>query len=317
MTMQQFHDFESAGKATLAFLHSRFGFGLWMITRTRGDDWIVLQSEDHGYGVAPGKVFKWADSFCSEMIKGNGPRVAPDSDFVPAYASAQIGNQVPIRAYIGVPLTSADGELFGTLCAIDPVRQPDAIVGDQDLIELLASMLSTILSTELRVAEESRRSERLAVEALVDPMTNLSNRRAWDRLLAGEEERCRRFGHAAAVFAIDLDGLKQLNDEVGHSAGDALISLAAEALREIAREVDIVARLGGDEFGVVAVECDSAGADILLIRIRDAFASRKVRASVGFSMRNPETGIAVASKDADASMYTEKKAKKNPPKGAA
>lgn len=315
--MQHFHDFESAGKATLAFLHRKFGFGLWMVTRTQGDDWIVLQSEDHGYGVAPGTVFKWADSFCSEMIKGNGPRVAPDSGFVPAYACAPIGAQVPIRAYIGVPLTSADGELFGTLCAIDPVRQPDTIIADQDLIELLALMLSAILSTELRVAAESRRSERLAVEALVDPMTNLSNRRAWDRLLAQEEERCRRYGHAAAVFAIDLDGLKQLNDDFGHSAGDALISLAAEALREIAREVDIVARLGGDEFGVVAVECDRAGAEILLKRIHDAFASRKVRASVGFSMRNPETGITVAWGDADTRMYAEKKAKKHPCRGAA
>ena len=315
--MQQFHDFESAGKATLAFLHSRFGFGLWMVTRTRGDDWIVLQSEDHGYGVGPGKVFKWADSFCSEMIKGNGPRVAPDSESVPAYASAPMGTQLPIRAYIGVPLTSAGGELFGTLCAIDPVRQPDAIVGDQELIELLASLLSTVLSTELRVAEESRRSERLAVEALVDPMTNLSNRRAWDQRLAREEERCRRYGHAAAVFAIDLDGLKQLNDDAGHSAGDALISLAAQALREVARETDIVARLGGDEFGLVAVECDSTGADILLTRLRDAFTSRKVHASVGFSMRNPETGLTAAWAAADASMYAEKKAKKNPPRGAA
>ena len=312
MTVQKFQDFESAGKATLAFLHNKFGFGLWMVTRTRGNDWIVLQSEDHGYGVAPGKVFNWADTFCSEMVKGNGPRIAPDSDSVPVYAAAQIGKQIPIRAYIGAPLTSADGELFGTLCAIDPVRQPDALVADQDLIELLATMLSTILSAELRVAEESRRSERLAVEALVDPMTNLSNRRAWDQLVTREEERCRRYGHAATVFVIDLDSLKQLNDDVGHSAGDALILLAAEALRDIAREIDIVARLGGDEFGVVAVECDSAGADIVLERIRDAFAIRKVDASVGFAIRNPETGITVAWENADANMYAEKKAKRNP-----
>ena len=317
MTLQKIHDFESASIATLAFLHNKLGFGLWMVTRTQGDDWIVLQSEDHGYGVRPGTVFKWADTFCVEMIKGNGPRVAPDSNIVPAYAAAPIGKQVPIRAYIGVPLTWADGELFGTLCAIDPVRQPDAIVADQKLIELLASMLSTILSTELRVAEESRRSERLAVEALVDPLTKLSNRRAWDQLLAREEDRCRRYGHKTAVFVIDLDELKQVNDDAGHAAGDALISLAADALREVAREVDIVARLGGDEFGVVAVECDNEGADILLKRIRDAFDSRKISASVGLSMRNPETGITVAWGDADASMYAEKKAKKNPPAAAA
>ena len=99
---------------------------------------------------------------------------------------------------------------------------------------------------------ESRRSERLAVEALIDPMTKLSNRRAWDQLLAKEEERCQRYGHAAAVFIIDLDGLKQINDDAGHASGDRLILEAAEAMREVAREVDVVARLGGDEFGVNA-----------------------------------------------------------------
>ena len=49
-----FGDFETAGRAVLALLHRRFGFELWMLTRTEGDDWIVLHSEDHGYGVAHG-----------------------------------------------------------------------------------------------------------------------------------------------------------------------------------------------------------------------------------------------------------------------
>ena len=310
---EQPQDFASAGKATLDYLHRKFGFGLWMVTRVRGDDWIVLQSEDHGYGLKPGKVFKWADSFCSRMSKGSGPRVAPDSNAIAAYASAPIGKQVPIRAYVGVPLTSADGELFGTLCAIDPARQPDTIIGDQDLIELLASMLSTILSAELKLADESRRSERLAVEALIDPMTKLSNRRAWDQLLAKEEERCQRYGHAAAVFIIDLDGLKQINDDAGHASGDRLILEAAEATREVAREVDVVARLGGDEFGVIAVECDSKDADIFLERLRDAFTKRKIHASIGLSMRSSEEGFTAAWEDADVSMYAEKKAKQDPP----
>ena len=282
-----------------------------MVTRTQGDKWIVLQSVDHGYGVKSGRVFDWADSFCAEMVKGNGPRVAPDSDLFPAYAGAPIGKQVPIRAYIGVPLTGSGGEMFGTLCAIDPIRQPDALVQEQGLIELLASMLSTILSSELKMAAETRRSERLAVEALFDALTQLANRRAWDRLVALEEERCRRFGHSAAVITIDPDGLKQVNDELGHAAGDALITQAATALRSIAREVDIVARLGGDEFGVVAVECDNAGAHMLLERIREAFAARNVHASIGLAMRNPETDLIAAWRDADARMYTEKKAKKN------
>ncbi|MCB1974662.1 MAG: GGDEF domain-containing protein, partial [Burkholderiaceae bacterium] len=95
-------------------------------------------------------------------------------------------------------------------------------------------------------------------------------------------------------------------------AGDALICLAAKTLREIAREVDVVARLGGDEFGLLAVECDSAGADLLLHRMRDAFTRRNVRASVGYSMRTPGTGLTGAWQTADTNMYAAKQAKKNP-----
>jgi len=91
-----------------------------MVTRTKGDDWIVLHAEDHGYGVENDAVFKRADSFCSQMVQGLGPSMASDSDLMPAYASAPIGKQVKIGAYVGVPLSDADGSLFGTLCAIDP-----------------------------------------------------------------------------------------------------------------------------------------------------------------------------------------------------
>lgn len=309
MTQPLNEDFETAGKATLAFLHQRFGFDLWMPTRTSGDDWIVLQAEDHGYGVVPGTVFRWADSFCSEMVKGNGPRIAPDSAGVPAYAAAPIGRQVPIKAYIGMPLTSPDGTLFGTLCAIDPVRQPAALVEEQALLELLALMLSATLGAEIKHADAVRRAERLAVEALVDATTKLSNRRAWNELLAKEDERCRRYGHTAAVFVIDLDGLKQINDTAGHAAGDTLITAAAEALREVARETDVLARLGGDEFGIIAVECDGEGAETLLLRMRQVFAERNVEASFGLSMRVPSTGLTAAWEEADKRMYSEKKSK--------
>jgi diguanylate cyclase len=300
-------DFERAGHAVLEFLHRRFGFSLWMVTRVQGDQWIVLQSEGRGYDVHAGKVFRWADSFCSEMVKGNGPRIAPDSEAVPAYAAAPIGRQVPIKAYIGVPLTHADGRLFGTLCAIDPAPQPDAIVEEQELIELLASMLSAILDAELKLSEEVRRSEHLELESLVDPLTSLLNRRAWDRLLAQEEERCRRYGHSATVFVIDLDQLKEINDTSGHAAGDALLVRAASALREVVRDIDIVARLGGDEFGLIAVECDAAGAELLLSRLREALDQRQVKASVGLAVREAASGLARAWEQADRLMYAQKR----------
>lgn len=307
MTQPLVLNFESAGSAVISFLHRRLGFGLWMVTRTQGDDWIVLQTEDHGYNVAPGTVFRWADSFCSEMVKGNGPRIAPDSDSVPAYAAAPIGRQVNIGAYVGVPLTDADGGLFGTLCAIDPSPQPKQVEEEQELVELLAGLLSTVLQSDLRAIEAMRSAERLKVEAQTDSMTGLLNRRAWDQLLAKEEERCRRYGHSAAVLMIDLDGLKQVNDTLGHDTGDELIVRAAAALRAAGRDVDVVARLGGDEFAILAVECDDAGAEAIAQRVCQGLENAKAPASIGKAIRGNGAGLSEAVRRADQLMYQEKR----------
>ena len=142
------------------------------------------------------------------MVKGQGPRIAPRSADVPAYASAPIGRQVEIAAYVGVPLTDGGGGLFGTLCAIDPHVQPESIRQELELVEMIGGLLSSLLRAETQFADEARRADRAQAEALSDALTGLFNRRGWTRLLAGEEERCRRYGHPAAVFAIDLDNLK-------------------------------------------------------------------------------------------------------------
>ncbi|MCY7387013.1 MAG: sensor domain-containing diguanylate cyclase [Burkholderiales bacterium] len=309
MVTQSFTDFETAGRAVLAFLHQRLGFDLWMLTRTDGADWIVLQSEDHGYGVDPGTVFCWADTFCSEMVQGKGPHVAPRSALVPAYDAAPIGRQVQIKAYVGQPLVRADGSLFGTLCAIHPSPQPESIVGEQALIALLAAMLSTILQADLRATEEARRAERLEAEALTDALTDLYNRRGWDRLLAYEEERCRRYGHPAAILIADLEEMKQVNDSEGHAAGDAYIVRAGAALRNASRSLDIVARLGGDEFGILCAECDRVCGEALLKRVRAALAEANVKASVGLAMRDPSVGLRRAWETADRLMYEEKRSR--------
>lgn len=309
-------DFESAGQAVLAFLHRRLGMGLWMITRTQGSDWIVLQSEDHGYGVGAGQVFPWADTFCSAMVKGEGPRVAPDSRRVPAYAAAPIARAIPIQAYVGAPLRRPDGSLFGTLCAVDPQVQPDALHDAEELVDLMAGLLSLILSTELRAADAARQADRLAHEAQTDELTRLPNRRAWNAFLMREEERCKRYGEVAAVIAIDLNELKRTNDGEGHAAGDALIVRAADALRQVVREPDLAARLGGDEFGIVAVNCDLAGAGALARRVRDAFQRAGVKASLGIAVRDPAHGLEAALEQADARMYEEKRTRASVAPGA-
>lgn len=303
-------DFAEASRATMAFLRERCGFQLWMVTRAAGEDWIVLHAEDHGYGVRAGQVYRWSDSFCSRMVRGLGPRVAPDSAQVEVYAAAPIGRLVDIGAYIGIPLTRADGSLFGTLCAIDPQAQPPAIVAEQPMVELLAAMLSALLAAELAAAEATRRAERAEADATRDGLTGLYNRRGWDLLMQREELRCQRYGHPACVVSIDLDELKLTNDRHGHAAGDVLLVRAGEALRQVTRASDVAARLGGDEFAVLSIECDIDGVQVMAGRLRGSLAAFGVQASLGICMRGPEMTLHQAFLQADAEMYQAKRNRK-------
>jgi diguanylate cyclase len=302
-----FSDFRTTSASVLSYLHERYGFSLWMVTRTAGENWIVLQAEDHGYNVKEGDVFRWADSFCSQMVEGRGPCVAPQSSQIPAYLAAPIGRQVDIGAYIGLPLTNIDGSLFGTLCAIDPECQPDSLVDELPQLKLVSRMLGTILASEIRADTEKRRAERAEQAAETDSLTGLFNRRGWDRLLAIEESRCRRYGNGASVLSIDLDEFKCINDLQGHCAGDAMLTKAAEALRKATRECDILARVGGDEFAIVTIDADDNAPLDLVARLKEHLSAVNIRASIGLAKRDPSKSLELAWVEADQAMYAEKR----------
>lgn len=307
MNRQKFTNFEDAGREVLKFLHQHFEFDLCMITRVEGQDWIVLQAEDHGYNVKTGQVFQWADSFCCHMVKGNGPKIAPSSDAVELYASAPINQTVTIKSYIGQPIINEDGSLFGTLCAIHPHVKSESIVEDLGLVELLGNLLSRILQADLRQFEHANEFKNLRKKLYKDELTGLYNRRAWEEFIHIEEERCKNYGHPAAIFFIDINDLKQVNDNFGHAAGDVLIQRAAHLLVKTVRTDDIVARLGGDEFVILSMENNAKGAEQLFKRIVKAFAEAQISISIGFSMRVPSKGLLCAAEDADKEMYLYKK----------
>jgi diguanylate cyclase (GGDEF)-like protein len=145
---------------------------------------------------------------------------------------------------------------------------------------------------------------------MLDELTGLWNRRAWERFRETEEARCRRYGHSACVLSIDLDGLKAANDQRGHEAGDELLRRAAQALRQGVRDQDVVARVGGDEFAVLLVECTEEQGRVVEQRLRAQLRCASVAASLGFARREPATGLDQAWARADAAMYCEKRARK-------
>jgi len=281
-------DFAGASREVLSFLHQRIGMDLWMVSRADNEDWVVLAAEDHGYGVRQGDVFRWADTFCSLMVNGDGPRVAPSAADVPAYAMQPIAHKLPIGAYMGVPLVDTEGKLFGTLCGLHPQPMPIAIVDEQPMVEVLADMLSGLLSAELNTTAFAREAEAARSEALTDALTGLANRRGWEVALAAEEERCRRYGATACVVALELDGLKS---PVTREAGDAALVRAAQALRQTVRKPDTLARLDDDRFVVLGVECTTAEAMALLRRLEQGVQGAELSAALGMAMRNRSSGL--------------------------
>jgi diguanylate cyclase len=308
--LQPFSDFETAAQATLAFLHQRLGFDLWMVTRLEGNQWIVLQAEENGYGIQKSTVLSWADTLCQPMRQGQS--LQGTAETLPLeVASTGLSQQLAISAYIGAPLRREDGGLFGMLCAVHPASQESVLAAELPLVELCAQLLSSILSLELHVAEVDRLKERAESDAMIDALTGLYNRRGWDKLTQAEEIRCRRYGHSACVLVLDLDGLKQVNDQQGHPQGDELIRRVARTIQRVLRESDVAARIGGDEFAILGIECDEVAATAMKRRLETAFAQADVHLSIGLAVRDPMRTLTETFATADQAMYAVKRSRRN------
>ncbi len=151
---EPFPDFDSAAGGVLDFLHERLGFALWLVTRVEDGQWVIEHARDEGYGVEVGDAFPFADTNCAQMVEGLGPHFAPETNTVPCYAAAGIAKELPIAAYIGVPLLHFDGSLFGTLCALDPAPQPPGVGDELPLVDLSARLLSSLFEKDGKGAAE-------------------------------------------------------------------------------------------------------------------------------------------------------------------
>ena len=166
----------------------------------------------------------------------------------------------------------------------------------------------------LKVAAEIELRELTAL-ALQDPLTGLLNRRAFLEALTEAVKSPPANGTQHAVFLVDLDHFKRINDSHGHAAGDQVLEVVADRFRAAARPSDIVARIGGDEFAILAYNVDRETARTIgerflasvTSRIRAGEHSHKVDMSIGVALI-PDDGATAEEilRNADLAMYRAK-----------
>ena len=309
--------FDDASILVIDFLREKLPMGFWSVSRKLDGRQVYVHVVDEAYGKQPGESHAWSDSFCQFMVSGEAPRIAPHAMDVPQYANAGVAQVLQIGSYVGIPILDGEGRLFGTICGLDPEPRTDELTGSADLLNLLAVLLGQILLSARLRAEATEREAKLRWRAFHDPLTGLANRALFRDRLNHATDLQRRDLRTLSVLLVDLDGFKDVNDRLGHSAGDQVLAEVGRRLAGSLRAGDTAARLGGDEFAVL-IE-DGGQPDVIARKLLDVLAEPFVvegvpvapSASIGivevppFAVStNPEAILA----DADAAMYEAKRA---------
>ncbi|VVE60891.1 diguanylate cyclase [Pandoraea captiosa] len=167
-----------------------------------------------------------------------------------------------LAASWAMPIIANDGRVLGVLAFYyRTVRGPNAL--HERLVDVCVHLCKLAFERD-----ESR--TRIRQLAFSDSLTGLPNRSMLGVLAAQAIASATELGTRMAVIFIDLDRFKQVNDSLGHQAGDVLLRTIAQRLRRALRGADIVARLSGDEFVAVLTECDPERLDIAIERMRSA-----------------------------------------------
>ncbi|GGI08108.1 GGDEF domain-containing protein [Egicoccus halophilus] len=288
--------FAAAAEAVVHYLADHVPFGLWAVTRYDGERQRYLYVADRAYGLQRGGAHAWEDAYCTAMVAGEAPPIAPDAAAVPRYAAAGINRQVKIGAYAGVPLWHADGELFGSLCGVDPDRQSERLHDHQPLLELLGELLSSVLAGEERTTAATSthlptRQQRQTGRELA-PASVPEGPEGWQQRTTALEERFSVLGDPASVLVVHLGS-------TAADQHDGQRRAVARVLAEHRTAAEVVAALDGRRFAVLLRRPPRATAAVA-DAVADALHVAGVRAAVGHAPVEIGGSVADALRAADA-----------------
>ncbi len=222
------------------------------------------------------------------------------------------GTREPLNDSASAPFRVADRTW---LLVIHDPNHPG--VGLPALMGVIGVALAALLGALILFWSRSERMQELQHLADHDSLTGLKNRRRFEEDLHTEMARAHRDGRSGALLLLDLDNLKEINDTLGHSAGDRMIVEVAGVLRSRMRETDVLARIGGDEFAIALSHCDAREATVVAEAIGKAIREHtwndddhevRATASIGIVMfeGKSSTTLAALLSRADTALYAAK-----------
>jgi diguanylate cyclase (GGDEF)-like protein/PAS domain S-box-containing protein len=235
-----------------------------------------------------------------------------DLDELHVALTALAANRIA-RRELELRLVYPNGDITWALIALAPVPPPAGTAADHEHAVVHA----------MDIGERKRFEGQLRHLADHDALTGLYNRRRFEEELDRSVAHTERYGFPGALLLIDLDGFKYVNDTLGHSYGDELVTRIGALLRKSVRETDVVARIGGDEFAVIASHADdelgSQMARKILASLRESafiLADRqqaRVTGSIGLTTFDQSTQLTAEELviEADIAMYQAKDAGKD------
>src|SRR2546421_850817 len=218
------------------------------------------------------------------------------------------GNGEIIHAGLAVPLPG-EAQTLGYLTVFTRTQGHQYSDDDIRQLETLALRAGPAIENAWRFREARQLAD-------LDALTGLHNRRYFHEALARECARAHRYERKLALIVFDLDDFKDVNDRIGHLAGDAVLAEAAERVRDVVRTADSACRVGGDEFAVILPESSIGDADQLYRRIQNAISSRplgqggKLFLSAGVAELRAEDDPVAFFQRADDALYRAKEAGK-------
>lgn len=211
-----------------------------------------------------------------------------------------------------IVLTGEDDDQLG----MEAIRE-----GAQDYLSK-GQLDKNLLARSLRYAVERHRLlAELHRQSLQDYLTSLMNRRGFFLLAQQHVKLAKRIKKPVLVVVADLDGMKRINDTLGHEAGDQALIETAEVLKKTFRDSDILGRIGGDEFAACIIEDDTSTAEAITGRLaentrmtnRSRTAPYRLSISAGIARFNPDSEYSFEQMlaEADTLMYIEKRSKQS------